>query len=214
MSRKLMALALLWLALEHAAADQILFADDFSHGISNGWQNVAFFKAATEYRVRREGTNCYVQAVAVKGCSALSRKLDIAPPQKLILRWRWRIDGVATNGSERELSRFDHAARVFVAFDTLVGPPRTLNYLWANVEPPGTILEHPKSSRAQLIVVESGNGKAGRWLAEERDLTADWKRVFPDKMVPKVVGVGMMTDGDSLGQTLTGGYADLQLIGK
>jgi len=121
---------------------------------------------------------------------------------------------VATNGSERELSRFDHAARVFVAFDTLVGPPRTLNYLWANVEPPGTILEHPKSGRAQLIVVESGNGKAGRWLAEERDLTADWKRVFPDKMVPKVVGVGMMTDGDSLGQTLTGGYADLQLIGK
>jgi hypothetical protein len=31
--------------------------------------------------------------------------------------------------------------------------------------------------------------------------------------MPKVVGLGLMTDGDSLGQTLRGDYADLQLFG-
>lgn len=203
-----------WLALGRAQADELLFAEDFSHGISNVWQNVAFFKKPTDYRVCQDGTNFYLLAVANKACSALSVKLDLAPPKKLALRWRWRIDGVVTNGSERELARFDHAARVFVAFDTLIGPPRTVNYLWANVEPPGTILEHPKSGRAQLIVLESGNGKAGHWVAEERDVTADWRKAFPGKPMPKVVGLGVMTDSDSLGQKMTGSYADIQLIGE
>jgi hypothetical protein len=203
------------LALEQrAAAEQVLFADDFSGGLSNGWQNVAFFKARTDYQVRREGTNCLVQAVAQGTCSALSRKLDLTPSARLILRWRWRVEGVATNGSERELSRFDHAARIFLAFDTLVGPPRTLNYLWANVEPVGAVLAHPKSGRAELFVVESGNDRAGRWLAEERDVTADWERAFPGKRMPKVVGVGMMTDSDSLGGRLAGEYADLRLVAR
>ena len=214
MTRTMTALLFLSLALEQASAGKILFAGDFSHGLSQGWQNVAFFKKPTDYQVRRDGTNFYLLGVADKGCSALSLKLDLAPPQTLKLRWRWRIDGVATNGSERQLAKFDHAARVFVAFDTFIGPPRTLNYLWANVEPPGTILEHPKSSRAQLLVVESGNGKAGQWMAEERNVSADWKKAFPGQPMPKVTGLGVMTDGDSLGLKLTGAYADIELIGE
>jgi len=213
-SINLLALLFFSLTLERAAADNVLFAGDFSHGLSQGWQNVAFFKKPTDYEVQREGTNFFLLGVADKGCSALSVKLNLAPPPKLKLRWRWRIDGVVTNGSERELSKFDHAARVFVAFDTFIGPPRTLNYLWGNVEPVGTLLEHPKSSRAQLLVLESGNGKSGQWIAEERDVTADWQKVFPGQPMPKITGLGVMTDGDSLGAKLTGAYADIELIGE
>jgi hypothetical protein len=196
------------------AAEKILFAADFSRGLTNGWENKSFFKTPTDYAVVREGTNCFVRGVAAKGCSGLTTELAIAPPEKLKLRWRWRIDGVNANGSERELKKFDHAARVFVAFDTFIGPPRTLNYMWANVEPVGAVLEHPKTSRAQIFVLESGNAKAGQWIAEERDVAADWKKVFPDKAMPKIVGLGVMTDSDSLGKTLTGDYADIELIGE
>lgn len=196
------------------AAEKILFAENFSHGLSNGWENVAFFKTPTVYTLVREGTNCFVRGVAEKTCSALSHKLDLAPPTKLTLRWRWKIGGVNPNGSERDLKKFDHAARVFVAFDTFIGPPRTLNYMWANVEKPGTVLEHPKSSRAQIFALESGNTRTNQWLTEERDLTADWRRVFGDKPMPKLVGIGLMTDSDSLGKKLVGDYADIELIGK
>jgi hypothetical protein len=99
-----------------------------------------------------------------------------------------------------------------VAFDTFIGPPRTLNYIWGDVEKVGTVLEHPKSSRAQIFVVESGNARAAEWISEARDVTADWKKVFPDKPMPKIVGLGLMTDSDSLGQKLVGSYADIQLI--
>ncbi|HEX9048454.1 MAG TPA: DUF3047 domain-containing protein [Verrucomicrobiae bacterium] len=209
----LLVAALLWPAWTDAMAGQILFSEHFAHGISNGWQNVAFFKTPTVYQVRQDGTNSYVHAVADNSCSGLSLKLDLPPPAKVKLRWRWRIQGVNTNGSERDLKKFDHAARVFVAFDTFIGPPRTLNYTWANAEPVGTVLSHPKSERAQIFVVETGNGKAGQWLTEERDVTADWKRGFPDKPMPKIVGLGIMTDSDSLGQKLEGDYADIELIG-
>lgn len=197
-----------------AAAEKVLFASDFSRGISNGWENVAFFKTPTAYAVVREGTNSFVRGTATKTCSGLTMKLNLAPPEKLKLRWRWRVAGVNTNGSERDIKKFDHAARVFVAFDTFIGPPRTLNYMWGNVEPAGAVLEHPKSSRAQIFVLESGAAKAGQWLKAERDVTADWKKVFPDKPMPKIVGLGLMTDNDSLGQPLTGDYADLELIAE
>ena len=196
------------------AAEQILFAADFSRGISNGWENVAFFKTPTDYATVREGTNYFVRGTAIKSCSALSTKLKLAPPARLKLRWRWRIEGVNTNGSERELKKFDHAARVFVAFDTFIGPPRTLNYMWGNTEPSGTVLEHPKSGRAQIFVLESGNAKAGQWLTEERDVSADWKKVFPDQPMPKIVGFGLMTDSDSVGMKLRGDYTDIALSGE
>ena len=197
-----------------AAGGKILFAENFSHGLSNGWQNVSFFKTPTDYSVVRDGTNCILRGVADKACSALSVKIELVPRAPLKLRWRWKIEGVNTNGSERDLKKFDHAARVFVAFDTFIGPPLTLNYMWGDVEPAGTVLPHPKSGRAQIIVLESGNGKAGGWVTEERDVVADWKRVFPDKPMPKLIGIGLMTDSDSLGQKLTGSYADIELSGQ
>ena len=177
---KWFSIALLVLVLAHghaAAAEKILFAENFAHGLASGWENVAFFKTPTDYAVVRNGTNCFVRGVAAKTCSALSVKLDLAPPAKLKLRWRWRIEGVNTNGSERELKKFDHAARVFVAFDTIAA----LAY------------KHAKDTF---------------------DVAADWKKVFPDKPMPKIVGIGVMTDGDSLGQKLTGDYADIELIGE
>jgi len=215
MKRLLLILTVLALAQAGGrAAETVLFAPDFSHGIPAGWQNVSFFSKKTDYSVRTEGTNVCLHAEAVAGCSALSVKLALTPGARLKLCWRWRIAAVNTNGSERELATFDHAARVFIAFDTFIGAPRTLNYLWANVEPPGTLLAHPKSSRTQLIVLESGNARAGQWVTEERDVAADWARAFPGKTMPKVAGLGVMTDSDSLGGTLTGDYADLQLAGE
>lgn len=196
------------------AAEKVLFAADFARGFSNGWENVAFFKKKTDYAVTHEGTNYLLHATADNSCSGLTTKLDLAPPAKLKLRWRWRIAGVNTNGSERDLKKFDHAARVFVAFDTFIGPPRTLNYMWANSEPMGAVLEHPKSGRAQIFVLESGKAKVGQWISEERDVAADWKKVFPDKPMPKIVGLGVMTDSDSLGGRLTGDYADIKLIAE
>jgi hypothetical protein len=191
----------------------VLFSDNFEHGLGAHWQQVKF-GAPTDYHVVQEGTNFFLQASADKSCSAFTVKLNIKPPAKLTLRWRWKIDGVPTNGSERVVSRFDHAARVFIAFDTFIGPPRSLDYIWANEEKVGTILSHPLSSRIQLIMVESGNARADEWISEERDVVADWKKAFGHRAMSKIIGIGVLTDGDSLSCKLTGDYADIELVSE
>jgi hypothetical protein len=205
---------LLLLAGRAWAAETVLFSENFSQGLAGEYKNVSFFKTPTDYQVVHDGTNICLRGAATDACSAMTWKFSVKPPATLKLHWRWKIDGVATNGSERELDKFDHAARVFIAFDTLIGPPMTLNYLWANVEKPHTVLAHPKSSRAQLFMVESGNARAGHWVTEERDVVTDWKRVFGDKAMPKIIGIGVMTDSDSLGGKLTGYYTDIELLGR
>ncbi|MFM2081426.1 MAG: hypothetical protein RL380_117 [Verrucomicrobiota bacterium] len=198
--------------LAGAPTNRVLFVENFARGLTNkNWQNLAFFKPPTAYTLVRDGTNFCLHGVAERTCSAMSVKLDLPAPKQLKLRWRWRIEGVNPNASERDLKKFDHAARVFIAFDTFVGPPRTLNYMWGNVEKVGAVLPHPKSSRAQIFVLQSGNARTNEWVTEARDVTADWKKVFGDRVMPRIVGLGAMTDNDSLGQRLVGDYADFEL---
>jgi hypothetical protein len=196
-----------------AETNAVLISENFAHGVSNRWQQVEFGKL-TDYHVVHEGTNFFLQAVADKTCSAFSVKLNIKPPPKLTLRWRWKIDCAPTNGSERVTNRFDHAARVFIAFDTFIGTPRSLDYLWANEEKVGTVLSHPLSSRIQLVMVESGDARAGEWISEKRDVRVDWKKAFGHRTMPKIIGIGVLTDGDSLGCKLTADYADIELVAE
>ncbi len=113
--------------------------------------------------------------------------------------------------SDRVVHDYDHAARVIIAFDTFIGPPRSIDYLWANTEPIGTTMPHPLMGRAQMLVLESGNGRAGEWVNEERDVSADWRRLFPGRKMPRIVGIGVLTDTDSTHTQATAQYADMEL---
>jgi hypothetical protein len=188
----------------------VLFASHFECGLAGRWQQVKF-GLPTDYAVALDGTNFFLHAAASNSCSALMAKLNLKPPAHLFLRWRWKIDHTPPHASDRTVRDYDHSARVLIAFDTFIGPPRSINYLWANSEKIGTAMSHPLVSRAQMLVLETGNTHAGEWITEERDVTADWRRLFGDKSMSKIVGVGVLTDTDSTHTQATAGYADLEL---
>jgi hypothetical protein len=188
----------------------VWFAAHFESGLTGRWQQVKF-GLPTDYTVALDGTNAYLRATASNSCSALMSKLSLKPPAHLFLRWRWKIDHTPTHASDRTLADYDHSARVLIAFDTFIGPPRSINYLWANQEKIGTTMSHPLMSRAQMLVLETGNARAGQWVTEERDVTADWKLLFGNKEMSKIVGLGVLTDTDSTHTQATAGYDDLEL---
>src|SRR5262249_7010492 len=136
-------------------------------------------------------------------------KLDLRPATNMTIHWRWKISACPTNGSDDKLAMFDHTARIFVAFDTFIGPPRTINYVWANQAKTNSTFDHPSSSRSKFIVLESGNAKAGQWLLELRNLNQDWRLLFKDDSVPKIVGIGVFTDSDGTRSSVTGWYDDI-----
>jgi len=61
-----------------------------------------------------------------------------------------------------------------------------------------------------MLAVESGPSKAGQWVNEERDIQADYRRVFGENP-PEAGGVAIMTDTDNTGGEATAWYGDITL---
>jgi len=186
-----------------------LFSEDFEKGLTKRWEPVKF-EGLTEYSVRKDDGNAVLQARAASSASGLGTKAEFALKPNTTFTWRWKIDKTPPGASDDTKKTFDHTVRLFVAFKTSLGPPRTINYVWANKTAAGKTFQHPSSSRARFIVLESGDTKAGQWIKESRDLYADWKSLFGDEP-PNVVSIGLMTDSDGTDSTVTGWYDDLQI---
>jgi hypothetical protein len=190
-----------------------LFSEDFEKGLTKRWEPVKF-EGTTDYAVVKEDGNSVLRARAEASASGLGLKFNFPVRAGTTLSWRWKIDKTSPGASEDAKKTFDHTARLFVAFKTAIGPPRTINYVWANQIAAGKTFNHPSSSRARFIVLESGNDKAGHWQKYSRDLKADWKQLFGDDDPPNIVGLGLMTDSDGTKATVTGFYDDLVITGK
>jgi hypothetical protein len=198
-------------ALAAEPAGRTVFQETFARGLGAEWKPVKF-SGVTEYKVVTEGTNHFVQARANKTASGLAREVKVKSAKNLKIEWRWKIDRCPAGGTETNITTFDHTARIFVAFDTFIGPARTVNYVWSNQDRVGGTFHHPNSDRARFVTLQSGNGKAGQWITEARDLTADWRRLFGKDEVPTVVGIGFMTDADGTQTDITGGYGTIRIF--
>ncbi len=189
-----------------------LFNEDFARPLDDRWKQVEF-GSQTDYRIVTENSNACLKASANSTASAFATKVNIQPAHNMTIRWHWKIDSCPTNGSEDKLATFDHTAKIFVAFDTFIGPPRTINYVWANRMGTNSTFEHPSSSRSKFMVLESGNEKSGRWLLERRDLKKDWQKLFKSEAMPKIVGLGVFTDSDGTHSSVTAWYDDIVVEG-
>jgi hypothetical protein len=193
-----------------ALSAEVQFEENFNNGVGSIWKKVEF-EGETKHSIEKEGTNLVLKASASSSASGLAVKLNPVAPKGAKLSWRWKIDRVPPGGSEDKKSTFDHTARIFIAFKTRLGPPRTVNYVWANSLPVGKTFQHPSSGRSRFVVLQSANSKAGKWIEEERNIAEDWKLLFNEDDVPEIVGIGFMTDSDGTRSNVTGWYDDIRL---
>jgi hypothetical protein len=195
-----------------AAATNLCFREDFESPLSNRWQQVKF-EALTAYAPEVVESNRVLVARAHGTASAFATRLDLKPASPLQLSWRWKIDGCPTNATDDCAKTFDHTARVFVVFDTWLGTPRSINYVWANHAPTNSTFDHPRSGRTKFITLRTGAAEAGRWCRETRDVAADWARLFPGVPLPKLESLGVFTDSDGTRVPVTAWYDDFELRG-
>ena len=136
-------------------------------------------------------------------------KLD--PLRFRYLRWSWKTAGIVEKGDEKSKTGDDYAARVYVVFPgRFFWQTRAINYIWANRLPIGQSIPNAFSSKAMMVAVESGPSKTGKWLSEERDILADYRRLFGEE--PREIGaIAIMTDTDNTGSEATAWYADISI---
>ncbi|UPT73621.1 MAG: DUF3047 domain-containing protein [Elusimicrobiota bacterium] len=203
-------------------------------GLPTGWEALTFPKVRARTAYEWSPSSGAVRAVAEKSASGLVRRLALPVAEAPVLRWRWAVAGTVPGGDERTRKGDDCAARVYVTFQydpkrAGLGtrlkyaavkaargehpPHNALIYVWANKLAAGQDLPSPYTKRARVVAVRSGDSAAGEWRAEERDVLADYRRLFGEDP-PPYSGVALMTDADDTKGRAEAWYADLSLSAR
>lgn len=176
----------------------------------NGWE-VREFKGQTSYQLVPDGQGTVLKAQAKGTASGLVKKMSFDTSRHRYLKWSWKIDQTIATGDETSRQGDDYAARIYIIFPgRFFWQTRALNYIWANKLPREQFVPNAFTANAMLLAVESGMSRAGQWLAEERDILADYRRVFGAEP-PRAGGVAIMTDADNTGTEATAWYGDITL---
>lgn len=148
------------------------------------------------------------------------------------VRWRWLAEQVPAGMNCGDDDTDDAPARVGIGFDgdladlafrqrafydlveLVTGqrlPFATLMYVWDAQLPVGTVVNNARTDRIRYLVVDSGPAGAGRWRAHERDIAADYRRVFQEPLPRTISSVGLVTDSDDLKVDVSTWYGDITL---
>jgi Protein of unknown function (DUF3047) len=182
---------------------------DFSAGDLTGWEPEVFH-GKTAYDLVRLNGQTVLRAQSDKSASGLVRRVRIDLVRTPVLHWRWRVENVLRGVDERTKAGDDYPARVYVIFSggLFFWNTRAINYVWSNNQPAGTVWPNAFTAGAQMVAVESGTERVGRWVEERRNVREDFARYFGNE-ADTVDAVALMTDTDNSGQSAVSYYGNM-----
>jgi hypothetical protein len=187
----------------------------------------------TSYRQATVAGVNAIEARAKGSMALLARPLAVDLSATPILCWRWFVDAPVAKADMTKKSGDDYAARLYVSFDmpdermssgtrfklrlarSLFGrevPDAALNYVWDNRHPVGRSQRSPYTDRAQLIVAETGSGRAGQWVPERADVQLDFEKAFGGSGRP--IQLAIASDTDNTGSTARAAFADIHFVAR
>lgn len=168
------------------------------------------FEGQTRYAIVDKSERRILEAESQGQASAryLEREIDLnATPY---LHWCWQISNTYPGLDETTKAGDDYPARVYVARKTGILPwqVESVNYVWASTQSQGATWPSAFTARAQLIALQSGEHRVGDWVAEVRDVRADFVALFGSD--PSYIdGITLMSDGDNTGGNATAWFTHL-----
>jgi Protein of unknown function (DUF3047) len=133
---------------------------------------------------------------SVSSSFALEHPVDVDPAQMPFLTWRWKVAQLPGGGDFRRASSDDQAAQVLVAFSD----KRILTYIWDTSAPKGTMQHASNIPLVHIfaVVCRSGAAEANKWVAESRNIAADYERAY-GKSAPRVKGLRLQINSQHTG---------------
>lgn len=197
--------------------------------LGDTWQVVEFPDVKpTAYRY--DADSDAVCARAESSAAGLARDFPDVGEGYTTLRWEWRIGGHLERGNAREKSGDDYAGRVYVnyqgseglsywqqfklsAYEAFYGrdiPRRSINFIWANVLEPGTIVPSPYTDRVKLVALRNRTDPTDTWVEESVDFKHYYGRIY-DSQYATPDSLAIMTDTDNTEDTVTTCYRNIRL---
>jgi hypothetical protein len=179
-----------------------------------GWRMVSYFAVLpTQYSRAGRGV---IKAESLGSRSSLFKEVGEKERNLSILSWGWKISNVIRSAIETKKDRFDAAARVMIVFGgkrgfRMIGGGEPLGlkieYIWASRLSKGHVFDHPGEKNCKIFVLESGEGKAGQWVYEKRNIHKDFKTAFGKEPID-VLAIGIQTDTDQSNEMVTAYYSE------
>lgn len=200
--------------------------------LPDDWRHCAFQgKASTTYAFVTSGNTLVIQAHARSSASCLVK--PVSDPQGR-LHWKWCVTRTIYSGTGADKKTDDFAARVWVGFEGswddaswgdknaakklqldygFVPPTHWIHYVWAGRgRARGEAFDEPyKPERFKCISLRTALDEVGVWYDEERDVRADFKRLY-GREAPRVTALGIMTDGDDTESEAEARYSDIAFV--
>lgn len=200
--------------------------------LPRGWRHQTLPNVARENRfdVIADDGRSVLRVRSDASASALAHPLDVDPARTPILEWRWKASNVVRGSDFEHKGGDDYAGRVYVLFDyplerlpvvdrlkislgrALHGtelPAAAIAYVWGNAQAVDATGRNPYTDRVGMVVVESGPGRAGKWIAVRRDVAADFRAAFGEAP-PNIIGIAVSADTDNTGERVTTLFGDLR----
>ncbi|MFH1782487.1 MAG: DUF3047 domain-containing protein [Candidatus Omnitrophota bacterium] len=175
------------------------------------------FKNKVIYTVEHKAGEGYLNAESDRACSGLIYKMKFSPRNFPMMSWGWKVikfpdkNKLIPNDSGW-IEKDDYAARVYVIFSGFsFMQTRSIEYIWDETLPEGTIFTSPYFKNIKLIVAESGSGKLGEWVIEQRNILDDYKKAFGSPPLMGVAAIAIMTDTDNTLSTAEAQYKDIKV---
>lgn len=188
------------------APSETLLVEDWSHqptghvGIPVGWQGQGWGRPRYDFRIEDAadagGSGKILHLLSDGDNSTISKKVGkIDVRQYPILDWRWRVVTLPTGGDSRKAATDDQAGQIYVVFPRWPTTVRSriIGYVWDTTVPAGSIVKSASAATVTYVVVRSGPGDLGKWIAERRNVREDFRRIFgeePDDPA-EVVSIGI-----------------------
>ncbi|MBC7204745.1 MAG: DUF3047 domain-containing protein [Pusillimonas sp.] len=225
------------LAIGTVAAQTVTLTSPEKAGVAppEPWEVVRFDTdiPATIYSVREWDGLIAIEAQANESMALLVHPVSVDLSETPVLCWAWRVDAALKTANMAEKSGDDYAARVYVSLDLPSSamslgtrlalslargahgnkvPDAALNYVWDNTHPIGTEMPNAYTDQNRMIVLQSGNKRAGKWVFEQRNILADAQAHFDTKDIT-VTSVAVASDTDNTQETARAGFAQVHFVG-
>ena len=128
---------------------------------------------------------------------SVQKRLQLDIKKYSHVTWEWKVTSLPNGADARNGHYDDQAAGLYVVFPRFPAffNSRIIGYVWDTTAPVGTVLESQNNSKVHYIVVRSGSTDIGKWQMENRDVLADYIKIF-EEAPPMIGGVSLMIDSD------------------
>jgi len=139
------------------------------------------FVGSNAFAVEESAAGTVLRSTPRRSACGLYQPVDIDGRRLQRIRWGWRVDQLHSTADVRKIDKEDFAAKIMFVF----GEPSFLNrdvptlaYIWTSTPVTnGTVL--PSLRYGSLAYIQlRGRGDLGRWQSEERNVAADFRKIF------------------------------------